>query len=200
MTFGFLSRWVAFALEALAVDDGRTALVVFLLADPHLLESGQRGQDGAADPDRVFALRGRDDLDLHGRRGQGRDLLLHTIGDTGVHGGAAGQDGVGVQVLTDIDVAFHDRVVRGFVNTARFHTQERGLEQGFRATETFVTNGDDLTIGQFVALLQRRAAGGGGHLLFEVQGDIAQFFFDIADDFTFGRGGERVTTLSEDLH
>ena len=38
-------------LEALAVDDRGTALVVLLLGDPHLLEGGERGQDGAADPD-----------------------------------------------------------------------------------------------------------------------------------------------------
>ena len=38
-------------LEAFAVDDGGARLAAFLLADPHLLEGGQGGQDGAADPD-----------------------------------------------------------------------------------------------------------------------------------------------------
>jgi len=69
-------------LEALAVDDSGAGLVVLLLGDPHLLEGGQRGQDGATDPDGVLALRWGDDLDLNGGRGQGGDLLLHTIGDT----------------------------------------------------------------------------------------------------------------------
>lgn len=32
------SRILERCLEALAVDDGRTALIVFLLGDPHLLE------------------------------------------------------------------------------------------------------------------------------------------------------------------
>ena len=49
-------------LEALPVDDGGACLVVLLLADPHLLEGGQGGQDGASDPHRVFPLRGSDDL------------------------------------------------------------------------------------------------------------------------------------------
>ena len=40
-------------LEALPVHDGRTGLVVLLLRDPHLLEGGERGQDGATNPDRV---------------------------------------------------------------------------------------------------------------------------------------------------
>lgn len=37
-------------LEAFAVHNGWAGLVVLLLGDPHLLEGGQRGQDGAADP------------------------------------------------------------------------------------------------------------------------------------------------------
>ena len=86
-------------LEAFAVDDSGAGLVVLLLGDPHLLEGGEGSQDGASDPDGVLPLGRSDDLDLHGGRSQGGDLLLHTIGDTGVHGGAAGEDGVGVQIL-----------------------------------------------------------------------------------------------------
>merc|ERR1719495_186050 len=97
-------------LEAFAVDDSGASLVVLLLGDPHLLEGGERTQDGATDPDRVFSLGRSDDLDLHGGRSHGGDLLLHTISDTGVHGGATGEDGVGVEILTDINVALHDGV------------------------------------------------------------------------------------------
>ena len=50
------------ASEALPVDDGGSSLIVLLLADPHLLEGGQRGEDGAADPHGVLPLRGGDDL------------------------------------------------------------------------------------------------------------------------------------------
>lgn len=50
------------SLEALAVDDGGAGLVVLLLADPHLLEGGEGGEDGAADPDGVLPLWGSDDL------------------------------------------------------------------------------------------------------------------------------------------
>ena len=53
-------------LEALAVDNGWARFVVFLFADPHLLEGGERSQDGASDPDGVFALWWGNDLDLHG--------------------------------------------------------------------------------------------------------------------------------------
>ena len=77
-------------LEALAVDNGGTALVVLLLGDPHLLEGRQGGENGTTDPDGVLALGGSNDLDLHGRRSKSSDLLLHTVADTGVHGGATG--------------------------------------------------------------------------------------------------------------
>ena len=76
-------------LEALAVDNGGAAFVVLLLRDPHLLEGGEGGQDRSADPDRVLPLGGSDDLDLDGGGSQGSDLLLHTVSNTGVHGGAS---------------------------------------------------------------------------------------------------------------
>ena len=75
-------------LETFAMDDARARFVILLLGNPHFLEGGQGSQDGATDPDGVLPLGRSDDLDLHGRGSQGSDLLLHTIGDTGVHGGA----------------------------------------------------------------------------------------------------------------
>ena len=57
-----------------------------------------------------------------------------------------------------------------------------------------------LSVGKLVGLLEGRGGGGGGHLLLEVEGDVAELLLDVTDDFTLGRGGEGVTTLSEDLH
>ena len=79
-------------------------------------------------------------------------------------------------------------------------TTRTNLEEGFGATETFVTDGDDLSIGKFVGLLKGGGRSGGGHFLLEVEGDVAELLLDVTDDFTFGSGGERVTTLSQDLH
>merc|ERR1719367_2567241 len=63
-----------------------------------------------SDPDGVLSLWGSDDLDLDGGWGKSGDLLLHSVSNTGVHGGASGHDGVGVQVLSDINIALHDGV------------------------------------------------------------------------------------------
>merc|ERR1719385_114285 len=195
-----IKQWSKNSLEALAVDNGGAALVVLLLGDPHLLEGGEGGQDGATDPDGVLPLGGSDDLDLDGGGGQGGDLLLHTVSDTGVHGGATGHDSVGVQVLTDVDVALHDGVVGGLVDAAGLHAQEGRLEEGLGAAETLVADGDDLAVGKLVGLLEGGGGGSGGHLLLEVQGDVAQLLLDVTDNLALGGGGERVAALGEDLH
>merc|ERR1719493_257897 len=187
-------------LEALPVDNGWAAFVILLLGDPHLLEGGQGSQDGASDPDGVFPLWGSNDLDLNGGWGQGSDLLLHPVSNTRVHGGATRHDGVGVQILTDVNIALHDGVVGGLMDTAGFHTQERGLEEGLRGTEPLIANGDDLAIGQLIGLLQGGGGSGGGHFLLEVKGNIAELLLDVTDNLTLSSGGERVAPLGEDLH
>merc|ERR1719187_1716335 len=183
-----------------AVDDAGAGLVVLLLGDPHLLEGGEGSQDGSADPNGVLSLGGSDDLDLHGGRSQGGDLLLHTIGDTGVHGGAAGEDGVGVEILTDVDVALHDAVEASLVDSDNLHTEESGAEHGLWAAETLVADGDDLTVGKLVGLLDRGGGGGGGHLLLEVESDVAKLLLDIADNLALGGGDHGVASLGHDLH
>ena len=183
-------------LEALAVNNGGSALIVLLLGDPHLLEGGEGGQDGSSDPDGVLPLRGGNDLDLDGGGSQGGDLLLHPVSNTRVHSGSSRHDGVGVQVLTDINVALHDGVEGGFVDAAGLHSQEGRLEEGLRAPEPLVTDGDDLTVGKFIGLLQGGGGSSGGHLLLEVKGDVAELLLDVSDNLPLGGGGEGVSSLS----
>merc|ERR1712212_823828 len=187
-------------LEALAVDDGWAALVILLLGDPHLLEGGEGSQDGASDPDRVLPLRGSDNLDLNGGGGQGGDLLLHTVSNTGGHSGASGHDSVSIQVLPDVNVALHDGVVDGLVDAAGLHAKEAGLEKSLGAPEPLVADGDHLAVGKLIGLLQGGGGGGGGHLLLEVQGNVAQLLLDVPDPMPLGSGGEGVAPLGEDLH
>merc|ERR1712212_968457 len=187
-------------LEALAVDNGWAALIILLLGDPHLLEGGEGGKDGSSNPDRVLPLWWGDDLDLDGGRSEGSDFLLHTVSNTGVHGGASGHDGVGIKVLTDVNIALHDGVVGGLMDTAGFHSKEGRLEESLRTAETLIANGDDLAVGKFIRLLQGSGGSSSGHLLFEVKGNIAELLLDVTDNLTLSSGGERVATLSEDLH
>merc|ERR1712186_191271 len=187
-------------LEALPVDDGWAALIVFLLGDPHLLEGGEGRQDGATDPDGVFPLGWSNDLDLNGGWSKGGDLLLHTISNTGVHGGATRHDGVGIEILPDVNIALHDGVVGGLMDTAGFHSKEGRLEEGLGGTELLVANGDDLAVGKLIGLLKGGGGGSGGHLLLEVKGDVAELLLDVTDNLALSGGGERVAPLGENLH
>ena len=65
--------WVR--LEALAMHDRGAGFVVLLFADPHLLEGGEGGQDGATNPDGVLALRWGDDLGGERQRRAGGDQV-----------------------------------------------------------------------------------------------------------------------------
>ena len=118
------------------------------------MEGGEVCEDGAADPYTVFPLGRSDDLDLHGWWDKSCDLLLHSVGDTWEHCATSRQNGLGVQVLPDVDVALEDRVVAGLVDTSRLHTKEGWLEESLGASESLVANGDHLTVGKLVALLQ----------------------------------------------
>ena len=67
-----------------------------------------------------------------------------------------------------------------------FLTEEGRLEEGLGATEALVSDGDDLSVGELVALLEGAAAGGGGHLLLEVKSDVAELLLDVTDNLALG--------------
>merc|ERR1712217_166401 len=187
-------------LEALAVNNGWAALIVLLLGDPHLLEGGEGSKDGSSDPDRVLPLWRSNDLDLDGGWSKSSDFLLHTVSNTGVHGGASRHDSVGIQVLTDVNIALHDRVVGGLMDAAGFHSKEGRLEESLWAAETLIANGDDLAVGKLIRLLEGGGGSSSGHLLLKVKSNIAELLLDVTDNLTLSSGGEGVATFGEDLH
>merc|ERR1712240_665146 len=63
-----------------------------------------------------------------------------------------------------------------------------------------VANGDDLAVGKFIGLLEGGGGSSSGHLLLEVKSNIAELLLNVTDDLTLSSSGERVATLSEDLH
>ncbi len=60
------------------------------------------------------------------------------------------------------------------MDTTGLHTKEGRLEEGLRAPKPLITDGDDLTVGKLIGLLQGGGGSSGGHLLLKVQGNIAQ--------------------------
>merc|ERR1711942_324455 len=86
------------------------------------------------------------------------------------------------------------------MDTTGFHSKEGRLEESLWAAETLIANGDDLAIGKLIGLLKGGGGSSSGHLLFKVKSNIAELLLDVTDDLTLSGGGERVATLSEDLH
>jgi hypothetical protein len=109
-------------------------------------------------------------------------------------------DDVSIEILTDVDVTLHDGVEGGDVDSTALKTQDRWLEQSFGSSETFVTNGNDLTIRKFIRLLQAGALASSLDLLLKVESDVAKLLLDITDDFSLGGGREGVATLGKNLH
>merc|ERR1712204_88124 len=86
------------------------------------------------------------------------------------------------------------------MDSARFHSEEGRLEERLWAAESFIANGDDLTVGKLIGLLEGSGGSSGGHLLLKVKSNIAELLLDVTDNLTLSSGGERVATFSEDLH
>merc|ERR1719328_559692 len=122
------------------------------------------------------------------------------VSNSGVHGGASRHDSVGIEILTDVNIALHDGVVGGLVDAAGLHSEEGRLEESLRAAETLIANGDDLAVGKLIGLLKGGGGCSSGHLLLEVKSNIAELLLDVTDNLTLSGGGERVAALSEDLH
>merc|ERR1712213_181499 len=72
------------------------------------------------------------------------------------------------------------------MDTASLHTKEGWLEKSLGASESLVSNGDDLTVGKLIGLLKGGGSSSGGHLLLEVKGNIAELLLDVTDDLTLG--------------
>lgn len=58
-------------------------------------------------------------LDFHGAGSQSCDLLLRPFSDSRVHGGAARQHAVSIQVFADVVITLLDAVVGNFVDAHR---------------------------------------------------------------------------------
>merc|ERR1712050_430199 len=79
--------------------------------------------------------------------GGARDEISFCIrSDAGEHRRPAGENRVRVKILSDVDVALHDAVVRRLVNASRLHADESGLKQGLGAPESFVSDGNNLSV------------------------------------------------------
>jgi hypothetical protein len=90
---------------AASVDDGRAVLVIFFLGNPHVLRGAEASQDATANPGAVLALRGSNDLDLHGAWRKSSELSAHAVRNAREHSAAAGEHHVAKHLLAHFNIA-----------------------------------------------------------------------------------------------
>lgn len=79
-------------------------------------------------------------LYLHCAGSQGSYFLLHSVCNARIHGGASWKNVVGIEVLADVNVTFHDRIVCRLMNTSWFHAcGESTRSQGHRPNSSEVS-------------------------------------------------------------
>merc|ERR1719446_1816338 len=86
------------------------------------------------------------------------------------------------------------------MNAGSLLANEGGLEEDLWAPESLVTDDNDIAIRKLIGLFESRRLSSRLHLLVEVKGDECQLLLDVTNDLTLSGGGERVSTLGEDLH
>ena len=133
-------------LEAFTVDNSWSGIVIFVVCDNHLWECSKGCKDRSSDPNCILTLWWCDNLDLHCWWCKVCDFLFDTFWKSLEHGCTAGKNDVSIKILTNIDIAFHDGVEEGLVDTVEFETVHVWLEEKFWATETFVGDCDNVTI------------------------------------------------------
>ena len=137
----------------------------------------------SSDPYRLFKLRRTSDhIDLHYGWRQSSNLFLYYVSDSREHGRAIRQHSVDVQVLTHVQITLHDRIVWGLVDACRFHTKERGLEHGLRASKAprsqhWWPDHREVHSSSLSCSSRQQSA-----FLFEVAGNIADIFFNVTRD------------------
>merc|ERR1712028_177800 len=128
---------------------------------------------------RSNALRRSHNLDLHGGWRQCCQLLGHTLTNSCKHGGSTRKHNVGIEILTDVDIAFHNGLECGVVNAACLLADKARLEEDLRAAEALASDGDDVAIWKLVSLLLVRALRGLLHLSVEIQCNVGELLLDI---------------------
>ena len=80
--------------------------------------------------------------------------------------------------------------------------RKRRLEKSFRTTETFIANGDDLTIWKFVGFFKRRRGCQQSSFLVQSQEQRKpSFSFDVTNNFTFRQLVVKgIATFGQDFH
>ena len=168
------------------MDDISTVLLVLLLGDPLGLESGEGRESGTTGPDGVVSVLGGDDLDESGLWAHGIELFLKSVGETFVKGSSSGKDDVVVEVLSNVDIAFLDGTEGHGVHTLDLVTllDQIWEEETLWSHESWAVDGNCLTVGKLVHLLEFGGLSGLNLIGGWVKRNVTEVFLDLSDDLS----------------
>jgi len=141
---------MSFRSEAFSVNDSWTILLEFSFCYPHILEGWQWRQNWSTNPDEEFPFLRSNDLNFHRWWGQCCDLFAQSFWDTWEHGCSTAHYNVVVQIFSYVDVTLENWLISDFVETWHFLSDHHWLEEGLRTSESLTTNGNSLSVWEFV--------------------------------------------------
>ena len=139
-------------LEALAMDNCRSLLIIFCLGNPHLLKGAKRWKYWATNPHTVLPLGWSNHLDAHSGRCKSTKFLCHSLADAWHHGWTTWEHHVGEEISTNVHIALHDGLKCRVMNSHGLFSNQTWLEEDFWTTKTFCVDGNDVAIWQLVGL------------------------------------------------
>lgn len=130
----------------------------------------------------------------------GLNLFAHSISNARKHSRSTAKHNVPIQILSDINITLHYRIIRRLMNSSNFHSDQRRLIKYFRTSKTLSTNSNHLFIRQFIVLLNRGACLGCLKFLLEIKSKLCQFLLHIHYNFLLCTSSEGVSAFSKNLH
>lgn len=186
--------------NAFSVYDGCTMFIVVLLGDPHAGEGGQWGEGGTSSPDGESSIWASNNFNIDWFGCSWFNFLKKSLTNAFKHGGTSWEDDVLVEFSSNIDIALLDTVIGQVLDWVEFFSVHfKWLEEEFWASESSISNSDDLTIWQFIGLLETWWVLGLFHGSFVVKSNKAALFFNVSDNFQLSWGDKVVSTFSEEL-
>mmetsp|Transcript_88083 Transcript_88083/g.189064 ORF Transcript_88083/g.189064 Transcript_88083/m.189064 type:complete len:420 (+) Transcript_88083:22-1281(+) len=186
--------------ESLSVEDGKAVLLELLLRYPHLLECGQRGEDGSPDPRRELPLRRCRDADLDVLRGKLPHLVQEAIAELLKHRGATGEHNGREERLPQVQVSAVDGASEQLMDAHVLQADDVGMKKYLRRAEALRTQSDHRSIRQPVLVLGRGLVVLILLLLLWVEGNVTFLLLDLPDHLTLCRSVEHVARAPELEH
>jgi hypothetical protein len=127
------------------------------------------------------------------------EVLFEARRQARIHGGAAREDDVVVELLARVDVGLVDAVEELLGHAAAVDVDERRLEEALGGLEALLADADDATVGQLVGLDEHGGLVRELVLKLRVVGDVAELLLDHADGLKVGGAVEGVAAQQHQL-